>query len=211
MNEKQIEALKKIHATLGTVVGDDAAGIEMSVEKFLGYAQEQVTKAMSEPPEKGSPRLKALRGAIEKAVSDFGTMIASNTDSESIKVSVYTEQTTAGDELSSKEISLQTAAAGTGAGAPFTSFAMSKGAKEALESLDAVKKALGIAPAEGASEVKKGAEAKKPEPTVIAKNDGVDDEGWPDNLNDARYRETRKSATAPTFGYDSDPDANAAT
>jgi hypothetical protein len=201
MTMDRIEALKKIHATLGSIVGGDE-GVDMTFDKFIAYTQAQIDKAITEPVTKSAPRLRALRACIEKAVSDIGVMSATNTTSESIRVTVYTEEVTNPDPTLEER---SPASIPANSGPSFTSFA-----KSAAEAAAAVKKALDAAPAVEAGKpaetpAEKPADKVEKKGAALARNDGVDDEGWPEDLNDPKYRETRKSASAPVFGYDNDP------
>lgn len=154
----------------------------MTPDKLLSYAIAQIEKAAKEKPDKAERRLRALGRTVEAAKQAFVA-----TESETIEVQVFEEETTAAADDSEKEISP------VAAGAALGSSAFAQNAEDLHKALARVGKELealrgDAAPAKG--EVKKA------------------DVVWPFDLNSPEFREgVRKAEHAPAWGYDDGDEA----
>jgi len=87
-------SLDQIESMLATLVGGQVTK-KMNPVEFVQYAHGQIAKAMNEPREQSSRRLKALHGSVQVFKDNYSS-------DESVNVPVYVNDTTAMDEKSTK-------------------------------------------------------------------------------------------------------------
>jgi hypothetical protein len=153
----------------------------MTPDALVGYAVSEIEKAAKEPPEKAARRLRALGRTVETAKQAFV-----DSESESIEVPVFEEETTASADESEKEIAPVAAEAALG------SSAFAQNAEDLSKALSRVAKEF-----EG---FRSGAHAKADVGTKVEKSAEVE---WPFDMNTPEFRDgVRKSAGEPTWGDD---------
>lgn len=175
--DKVTEAIERV--LKGAAPGETVA---MTPDALVLYAVAQIEKAAKEPPGKAERRLRALRRTVEAAKQAFV-----DTESESIQVQVFEDETTAAADESEKETSL--VAAGTALG----SSAFAENAEDLNKVLARVAKELGALRGEQPA-------PKEPDGAKVAK---ADDVAWPLDMNTPEFREgVKKAEQKPTWGDD---------
>jgi hypothetical protein len=154
----------------------------MTPEALLSYAVAQIEKAAKETPERAELRLRALGRTVEAAKQSFV-----DTESESIEVEVFEEETTAAAESSESETSP------VAAGAALGSSAFAHNAEDLNKALAQVAKEL--------ESLRKGTDgARAPAGAKVQKGHAVD---WPSDMNTREFREgVKKSEEKPAWGED---------
>jgi len=154
---------------------------EMTREGVLSYAVEQIEKAAKESPTQAEQRLRALGRTVETAKQAF-----LDSESESIQVQVFEEETTAAAD--------ETETALTAAGAALGNSAFA-------ENADDLNKAL----ARTAEELKalRGERGGKKTTPADDKVEKAQDLAWPFDMNTAEFREgVKKAEDTPAWGED---------
>jgi hypothetical protein len=177
--DKVTEAIERVLKEARPV----AKAERMTPDKLLAFAIAQIEKAANEKPDKAERRLRALGRTVEAAKQAFV-----DTQSETVEVQVFEEETTAAADESEKEISPVAAGAALGSSA-FAENAedLHKAIARVGKELEALRGGKGAAPSAG-DKVKKGGDVP-----------------WPFDLNSSEFREgVRKAEDAPAWGYDPD-------
>lgn len=174
--DKVTEAIERV------LKGARAAKTErMTPDALVAYAVAQIEKAAKEPADKAERRLRALGRTIETAKQSFV-----DTESESIEVEVFEEETTAAADESEKEVSPVAAEAALGSSA-FAENAegLNKALANVAKELDALR-----------------GERKEPKPTKKVEK-ATGDIAWPFDMNTPEFREdVTKAEAGPTWGDD---------
>jgi len=154
---------------------------QMTRESLLSYAIAQIEKAAKEPPEKAERRLRALGRTVEAAKQAFV-----DTESETIEVEVFEEETTAAADETEKEISPVAAEPALG------SSAFAENAEDLNKALTRLGKEL--------ETLLSGTPAPAPADKQVQK---ADDVPWPFDMNTPEFRDgVKKAADAPEWGDD---------
>lgn len=156
--------------------------VSMTPEALVAYAVAEVEKAAKEPPAKAARRLRALGRTVEAAKQAFV-----DSESETIEVQVFEEETTAAADESEKETSI------VAAGAALGSSAFAENAEDLNKALARVAKELGAL----------RGDRPAPKETAGAKLEKADDVAWPFDMNTSEFREgVKKAEEKPTWGDD---------
>jgi hypothetical protein len=153
----------------------------MTPDALVGYAVSEIDKAAKEPPEKAARRLRALGRTVETAKQAFV-----DSESESIEVPVFEEETTASADESEKEIAPVAAETAPG------SSAFAQNAEDLKKALARVAKEL--------ETLRGGAPAKAEAGAKVRKSVDVE---WPFDMNTPEFRDgVKKASDEPTWGDD---------
>lgn len=157
----------------------------MTPDALVAYAVTQIEKAAKEPPEKAARRLRALGQTVEAAKQAFV-----DTESESVQVTVFEEDTTASADESEKETSM------LAAGQALGSSAFAQNAEDLHKTLARVAKELGALRDAGDERGGQSGATK----TAVDKANEV---GWPSDMNTPEFREgVTKAEDKPAWGAD---------
>lgn len=175
--DKVTEAIGRVLKGAGKLTKREA----MTPENLLAYAIGQIEKAAKEPPAHAERRLRALGRTVETAKQAFV-----DTESETIEVEVFEEETTAAADETEKEISPVAAEPALGSSA----FA------ENADDLNKVLARLG-------KELETFRDAKPKIPAADGQVQKADDLAWPFDMNTPEFRDgVKKAAGAPEWGED---------
>ena len=153
----------------------------MTPEVLISYAVAQIEKAATEPPARAEVRLRALGRTVEAAKQAFV-----DSESETIEVTVFEEETTAAADKSEKETSL------VAAGAALGNSAFAENAEDLNKTLSQVAKELDA--------LRGGDRAEPKDDAKLEKGTGV---AWPFDMNTREFREgVKKAEDAPSWGDD---------
>ena len=221
------KSLAQIESMLATLVGGQVTKT-MAPAEFVQYAHGQIVKAMGEPRELSTRRLKALQRSVSVCLSKDNY-----TNDEEVNVPVFVDDTTALDERETQLSTAQQAAGTNPAGKTafeqglVSKFAALKAQFDALvkempddDDEEEKRKAAGDEDDTGDEEKRAGKKAfpppKKP-PFPPKKPDDDDDEkvaakkgldvsrdgtAWPADLNDAAFKKTGKVEKSLDWGRD---------
>ncbi len=174
---KVTEAIERVLKGVTTLAKTE----RMTPEVLISYAVAQIEKAAKEPPDRAARRLRALGRTVEAAKQAFV-----DSESETIEVTVFEEETTAAADESEKETSL------VAAGAALGNSAFAENAEDLNKTLAQVAKELDALRGEGRAERKDDAKVEK----------GTD-VAWPFDMNTREFREgVKKAEDAPAWGDD---------
>jgi len=158
-----------------------ATSERMTPDTLLSYAIAQIEKAAKETPEKAKERLRALGQTVDAAKQSFV-----DTESESIEVQVFAEETTAASDDSEMETSPLAAEAAIG------NSAFATNAEDLHKALARLGKELG--------DLRDGSSATLPADATVQTGAEV---AWPVDMNTTEFRDgVRKAADAPAWGDD---------
>lgn len=159
-----------------------AKTVAMTAEALVAYAVAEIEKAAKEPPARAARRLRALGQTVEAAKQSFV-----DSESETIEVQVFEEETTAAADESEKETAV------VAAGAALGSSAFAENAEELNKTLARVAKEIGALRGERAV-------PKEPADAKVAR---ADDVAWPFDMNTPEFREgVKKTEKNSTWGDD---------
>jgi hypothetical protein len=159
-----------------------AKTVAMTPDALVAYAVAEVEKAAKEAPVRAERRLRALGRTVEAAKQAFV-----DSESETIEVQVFEEETTAAADESEKETSL------VAAGSALGSSAFAENAEDLNKALARVAKEL---------DSLRG-ERPAPKETAGGKVEKASDVAWPFDMNTPEFRDgVKKAEDKPTWGDD---------
>jgi len=151
----------------------------MTPAVLISYAVAQIEKAAKEPPDRAERRLRALGRTVEAAKQAFV-----DSESETIEVTVFEEETTSAADDSEKETSL------VAAGAALGNSAFAENAEDLNKALAQVAKEL--------EALRTGSPG--PADAKLEKGSNV---AWPFDMNTREFRDgVKKAEDAPAWGDD---------
>jgi hypothetical protein len=174
---KVTEALERVLKGVTTLAKTE----RMTPEVLISYAVAQIEKAAKEPPDRAERRLRALGRTVEAAKRAFV-----DSESETIEVTVFEEETTAAADDSEKETSL------VAAGAALGNSAFAENAEDLNKALAQVAKEL--------ETLRSGGTPARPADAKVEKGSDV---AWPFDMNTREFRDgVKKAEDAPAWGDD---------
>lgn len=157
-----------------------AKTVPMTPDALVAYAVAEIEKAAKEAPARAEGRLRALGRTVEAAKQAFV-----DSESETIEVQVFEEETTAAADDSEKETSL------VAAGAALGSSAFAENAEDLNKALARAAKELDV--------LRGGRPARETAGGKVEKTDVA----WPFDMNTPEFRDgVKKAEDKPAWGDD---------